>query len=437
MPLSYSSVNNFFTQKQFPKDVPVFLFLSIAIQLILGVFFGHFYDTRIFMATGYLVGSGQNPYISQDLSGIFHNPAFQDMTTIGYPPPWPLLLGLIYWAVHSIHPDFLLYNFAIKIPILFANIGLAFLVAYVLRRLHADDSSIRKAWIFMLLSPFLLYATTAWGQLDSIAALLALSSIVLLDSGKLKVSAVLLALMISIKPIALPLIFIPLLFLKRQPIRQILIYYGLLILCGFLFCVVPFIVFGWDPSPILQNWNAHFTVGGGMSFLVFLEIMRDSYQLPGAWWLLGLIWIPALVLTILVIGRDDIHGLNDLLIKSTVLIMVFFLTRAWLSEPNIILVLPFIVILTFTHELDRRMLAAIWILPFIFSFFNTATAQLFFPSMPVLMGKLLTLMDNFRTDRLIAKLTIVIAWQIAGWWVVFRLIRSISEPEKGITPETQ
>jgi hypothetical protein len=296
---------------------------------------------------------------------------------------------------------------------------------------------VRKAWIFMLLNPFVLYATAAWGQLDSIAALLVLSAVVLLDSGKLKVSAGLLALMISIKPIALPLILIPFLFLKQKSIRQIFIYYGFLIFWGFLFCIVPFIVFGWDPSPILQNWNAHFTVGGGMSFLVFFEIIRDSYHLPGAWWLLGLIWIPALVITIWVSGRQDFPGFKDLIIKCTLLIMVFFLTRSWLSEPNIILVLPFIVILTSIHELDRRLLAAIWILPFIFSFFNTATVQLLFPSMPVLMNKWLTIMEDFRTARLVAKMIIVLAWQIAGWWVVFRLIKSAPESEKGITPGTQ
>ena len=60
---------------------------SIIIQIILALFFGHAYDMRIFMATGYLVGTGQNPYIAQDLSAIFHNSTFQGITTFGYPPP--------------------------------------------------------------------------------------------------------------------------------------------------------------------------------------------------------------------------------------------------------------------------------------------------------------------------------------------------------------
>ena len=68
----------------------------------------------------------------------------------------------------------------------------------------------------MLLNPFLLYATAAWGQFDSVVALLALSSLVLFDTGKLKVSAILLALAISFKPIALPLVLIPIFYLKAK-----------------------------------------------------------------------------------------------------------------------------------------------------------------------------------------------------------------------------
>lgn len=436
MSLQIPAVNGNIAGKKSLKNDLTFLLLSICLQLILGVMFGHIYDMRIFMATGYLVGTGQNPYIPQDLSAIFHNPSFQNITTVGYPPPWPLLLGLIYRAVYSTIPNFLVYNLAIKIPILIANIGLAYLVASVSRRLNPDAASARKAWIFMLLNPFLLYATTAWGQFDSIVAILALSSLVLLDSGKIKFSAVLLGLAISFKPIALPLILIPFFYLKPKSIRQGFIYYGTLILGGFLFCVVPFMVFGWDPSPILQNWNAHFIVGGGISFLAFLELIQDSYLLHGNWWFVGLLWVPALAVTAFLLRRG-IFGFKDLIIKSTGVIMVFFLTRTWLSEPNIILVLPLILILTSIYKLDRLTLVAIWILPLIFSFFNTATAQLFFPSMPILMDKLLDIAKDYRTVRLIAKTIIVIPWLITGWWIVFRCLKRVPASSLEIIPETK
>jgi hypothetical protein len=422
MVLPDSPVSNPSPKNQSLKRDLAILLLSIAIQLGLGVLFGHLYDMRIFMATGYLVGTGQNPYIAQDLSAVFHNLTFQNITTVGYPPPWPLLLGLIYRVVYTIVPNFLVYNLALKVPIIAANIGLAYLAAGVIRKINPNSKTARKAWIFMLMNPFLLYATATWGQFDSIVALLALSSLVLFDTGKLKVSAILLALAISFKPIALPLVLIPLFYIKLNSIRQTLNYYGVLIVSGILFCIVPFIVFGWDPSPILQNWNAHIVVGGGMSFLVFLELTRHSYQLTQEWAFLGILWIPALAVASFFIGRGT-GGLKNLLMKSTALIMILFLTRAWLSEPNIILVLPFIVILTSVGELDRFTLAAIWILPLIFSIFNTAAAQLFFPSMPAIMDRLVALAEEFRKFRLISKIIIVIPWQIVGWWVVFRCLK--------------
>ena len=115
------------------RDLPILL-LSIVFQLFLGLFFGHFYDMRIFMATGYLVGTGQNPYLPQDLTAVFNNSAFQQMTAIGYPPPWLIILGLLYRGAFSVFSSLLFYNLVIKIPIIIANIGIAYLVAEIFNK---------------------------------------------------------------------------------------------------------------------------------------------------------------------------------------------------------------------------------------------------------------------------------------------------------------
>lgn len=403
------------------KDLGI-LVISITLQMICGYLFGHIYDTRISMASGFLVATGQNPYIAQDLSTVFHNATFQNITTIGYPPPWPLFLGLLYLLSFAITPNFLIYNLVIKIPIIIANIGLAYLVADVILKNNGDLVSARNAWIFMLFNPFLIYAGAAWGQIDSIVAVLALSAIVLLFSGNYTFSAFLLALAISFKPIALPLAIIPFLFLYRKSIRQTFTYYGRLIFGGLLFCVLPFVIFKWDPGIIFHNWNAIFTVGGAMSYLVILEPIQNSYQLHGSWWLIGLIWIPVLLLAAFLFRRGII-GFKDLIIKSTALILVFFLSRSWLSEPNIVLVLPFLLILYSLTELDRFKLTAVWVLPLLFSFFNTGTAQMLFPSMPLLMTKWLAFSDYYRTYFLVMKIAIVLVWQILGWSIVVNCFR--------------
>ena len=404
-------------RKLFPKEDVGYLLASIQIQSILGLFFGHAYDVRIFMATGYLVATGQDPYILPDLRAVFHNPAFQGLSSIGYPPPWPLVLGLIYLLTYSLTQNFLIYNLAIKLPIIISNICLAYLVRDVLREQSASPHIARKAWIFLLLNPFLLYFTTAWGQFDSLVALLTLAALVLLYKQRLVISSILLALAISLKPTPVPVVLAAMVYLWGSPWQRLIRYLIAFIASMLAFCVLPFFIFGWDASPILHGWNAQFTVSGGMSLTTLYELSAGTYLLPGNWWLLGLVWLPAIFIGALFMQRGN-FGLIDLLKKSLVLILIFFLTRTWLSEQNLTLILPLVLILVYLGELPSLTLSAVWILPLIFTIFNTSPIQLLFPVLPELMAKLLQWSDNYRTVRLLARMLMVIPWQVAGWWMV-------------------
>lgn len=415
------------------------LLLSIVLQLALGILFGHFYDMRIFMATGYLVGSGQNPYVAQDLTAVFQNSLFRGMTSVGYPPPWPLVLGILYRGVSVLTSNLVVYNLVIKLPVIAANIGLAYLVAGLLKSLMVDSATIRKAWTFMLLNPLLLYFGAAWGQFDAIVALLSLLSLVFLYKDRLPGAAVLLALAIAFKPTALPLFPVAFFYLRgkspRQARQQTQLYALRLYSLWFsvflvLFCALPFLIMGWDITPIVRGWNAHFTVAGGMSLMTFFELLKDTYLLPGNWWLLGLVWIPALLFAIFPL-RHGIFGFTDLMRKSLGLILVFYLTRAWLSEPNVILIIPLALILAMTGDLNRLALHALWILPLVITIFNASPPQLLFLNFPQAMQHLLDLWDQYRTLRLLVRTVLVIPWQIAGWWIVatcFKARRPEIEP---------
>jgi Gpi18-like mannosyltransferase len=409
----------------FPKDDLGYLLASILLQLVLGLLFGHAYDMRISMATGYLVATGQDPYIPQNLTAIFHNPAFQGMTTIGYPPPWPLVLGFIYRISYAILPNFLLYNLAIKLPIIIANLGLAYLVRGTLKNQSTNPEVSRKAWIFLLFNPFLLYFTVAWGQFDSLVALLTLASLVLLNKQKIVISSILLALAISLKPTPIPVVLAAIVFLWGTPWHSLVRFLVGFTISMFTFSILPFMMMNWDASPILLHWNAHFTVSGGMSWLTFYELLSNSYELPGLWWLLGIAWLPAILLGVIWI-KTGTHDLITLFKQSLALILIFFLTRTWTSEQNLVLILPFVLILTSLGELPKICLTATWVLPIIFTIFNTSPPQLLFPILPDLMTKLLQVMDVYRSERLVARTIIVIPWQIIGWWMVVRCLRKSS-----------
>jgi hypothetical protein len=422
-----TSTQNFHLNKRFSNLDRLLLVTSIIFQIVLGLFFGHAYDMRIFMSTGYLVGTGQNPYIAQDLSAVFHNPTFQGITSIGYPPPWALVLGLIYLISYKVFPNFLLYNLATKLPIIAANICLAYLVVYILDKLGVQEKISRRAWLFLLFNPFLLLTSSAWGQFDPVVALLSLLSLFLLSEGKLTVAAILLALAISLKPTALPLILVTLVYLAGLSLKRLGQFFTVFALSMLLFCITPFILFGWDPSPILQHWNAHFSVGGGLSFMTFLEYVKWSYLLPGQWWFLGWLWVPALAVATYAL-RPGIIGLKELLKKSLALILVFYLCRAWLAETNLNLILPLVLILTSLGELDRLSLVVVWIVPLTYGFFNTSIAQLFFPSMPGLMDSFLKIAVEFSNTRYALRTLTVAVWLVAGWWIIFRCFRKVSPP---------
>lgn len=399
-----------------------YLLASILIQLLLGYFFGHAYDIKIFMATGYMVANGYDPYILPNLSAVFHNPAFQGMSSIGYPPPWPLILGLIYLLSYAWMHNFLVYNLAIKLPIIAANICLAYLVRDILREQDVSDQRSHKAWLFLLLNPFLFYFTTAWGQFDSVVVVLTLAALVSLYKQRLVASAILLALAIALKPTPVPIVLAAGLYLWKSPWKRLAGYGVVLVLSLMAFIVLPFLIFGWNAGPIYHGWNAQFTVSGGMSIARLYVLYADHTVLPGYWWLLGVAWLPAVFLAAAFLRRGE-HGLLNLFQQSLVLELVFFLTRTWLSEQNITLVLPLVLILVYQDKLPKLTLPAVWILPLVFTIFNTSPAQLLFPVLPQLMAQLLQLAQAHRIELLWASMAVVIPWQVAGWWMVINYFR--------------
>jgi hypothetical protein len=407
------------------------LLFSLVLQLALALLLGHSYDTRVFMGTGYLVGSGQNPYVGQDLSAVFHHLGFRTLTTVGYPPPWPLALGLIYRVVHVATSNILVYNLAIKLPVIAANLGLAYLVGAVLKNLGADPATTRRAWVFLLLNPLLLYFGAAWGQIDALVALGSLGALVLLTREHRDGSAGLLALSIAVKPTALPILPAALVYLAVRSPGQAMRYAAGFAGGVLVFAVLPFAVFAWDPATVVRHFNAHFVMTGTMSWMTVVRLFRDPLLMQGHWWLVGLLWIPALAVATAVAVRRGVDGFDGLMRASTALVLVFFLTRTWLAEPNVVLLLPLVLILTSLGQLDRRALTAIWVVPLLFTVFNASPLQLLFVAFPDAMQASLSVVARYGSATLVARAALVIAWQIAGWWIVVSCFRRVPAGDKG------
>ena len=336
--------------------------LGAAIQLPLAAFLGHAHDMPLFMASGYLVAHGLNPYLPVDLSAVFGSQAFNFATSIGYPPPWLLVCALAYRAASALSPSLFLYVLFLKLPLVAANIALAIAVGRGARELGADEGRSRLAVIRMLFNPLLIAATAAWGQIDGVVALCALAALVALSRGRIAVSALALALSVSIKPIALPLLPLALLAAARDS--------------GAAGLTLPRRLRRVGPSPLCPALH-RLRLGGERHHPrlerpirgrgrhvgpLSLRAPRERLCPPVGLAFVGLLWLPALVLAFL---RSEVPTLElrSLLRRGLGLELVFFLCRAWLSEPNLVDILPLVAILAAAGSLEKKVALRTWLIP--------------------------------------------------------------------------
>jgi Glycosyltransferase family 87 len=409
--------------------------LSVLIQLPLAYFLGHYFDQRIFMATGYVINSGANPYNPIELIHVFSNPLLNGVISpIGYPPPWPLMLGLAYRFSYNTFHDVFAYNFAIKIPIIAANVALAYLVRNLLLNLQVEKKKSDSAWLFLLFNPFMLLTTSAWGQIDSISALLCVASLYELGRGYSKSSGFLLGASIAVKPVAVPLVPLPLAFTERSLSRRKLWFLLVFLVTAFAFWVAPFLILGWSMPIATTDITNRFGMAGGLTIFNVLEIVQGSPLIPSSMWFLGYLWLPALLVGYYFVYRNPPRFLEDLVCQSVGLMLIVFLTRSWLSEPNINLILPLVLISATLNRTSRRNLHLIWIIPLLFMVVNTSFPQLFFLLDPSVLDSIAQFDAQFGTVRLAARFAVAVVWSVVAWKVAVEMLRKspnhkLSEPQ--------
>jgi Gpi18-like mannosyltransferase len=403
------------------------LLLCLMIQIPLAFFLGHFYDIRISMGTGYLVAEGLNPYEQHYLGGVFNHEIFQGITPgIGYPPPWAMILGLIYLFSYKIVPNLFLYNFAIKLPIIAGNILLAYAVRnMLLSDLKIDRIKARRAWLLILFNPFILITSSAWGQIDVIVAFLVILSFHYLHLKMTGRSAVLLALAISLKPVALPLLPLPIIYAARESMKSCAKYLIISLASILVLTVVPFYLLDWNPGPVLRNWDAHETVAGGLSIFGFMEALHGVYHIPDSLYVLGFVWIPAVAIGYIFL-HPRFNSPEEMTRSAASLILIFLLTRAWVSEPNLDLLIPFLVIVMTLNNISRQVYTFAWSVPLVFALLNTSIPQLFALIYPQVIGDLSGIDLKIRGARLMAGYLTALVWQVTGWYIVIRLNRHLS-----------
>ena len=406
-------------QKHSENNDLIMMIVSAFIQIPLAVLLGHFYDQTIFLQTGYLVNSGLNPY-QPHLITIFQNPYLTGTNNIiGYPPPWPFLLGLIYRLTYNQLPNLFLYNFATKIPIILSNIALAYLTRMVMQQQNLSPQTIRFAWLFLLFNPFTLLTTIAWGQFDTVIALLCLIGVCLLGQGKPVQSAMVLAFSFVLKPILLPLLGLPLLYCIKGSHRKI---FWTVLVSGVVFSTLlfaPFYLMNWAAPFSLGQVGSFFTMTGGMTLFNLIDVFRQSAILPPNWWSvsylwINVLWIPALLLGYYWVYRHPPKNFLSAAKAALILLLIFFLSRTWLSEQNLNLLFPFMLILLGSGNLKPKSFNLFWVLALVFLVLNMSVLQLLYLVYPPAIPLKEAFDATFGVARLTARFVVTIVWFFAG-----------------------
>lgn len=168
--------------------------------------------------------------------------------------------------------------------------------------------------------------------------------------------------------------------------------------------------------------TSYFTRAGGMTLFNLVEIFQDTVVLPTGLEFLGYIWIPALLLGYYLLYRDPPKTFNELTQKAIGIMLIFFLTFSWVSEPyvNVVIVLSLLVVPL--EKMNFRNFHFLWVIPLIFMVITTNLVQLFYlVSTPSLVSSALQIENNIRNWRLIARFLIVVGWQIFAWRLVIHI----------------
>ena len=367
------------------------ILIGLAVRELLATFTGHPWDLEVFARVGYYVANGSSPYVLlQPIEGITFS-LYGNMTSVGYPPIWPLFCGLAYLAYNSLStldPSPLLYYFLLKQPAIVGDI----LCGVISSKFSDDPKKSAQILGFWLFNPLVIIISSVWGMFDSLPILLTLVALLMILRKKDDLAGISLGFASILKVI--PGIFTPIFYLASRVRHQFFIAFSI---SAALSIVLPFFLFGWPINGFVSamgsqavNIRDYPATGGLTAFSVFEAV---NSVLPGAFSgaflsAISYLWIFAFAAFYVVVfirhlrrpsgsggGKADPdggrYGLAKVLRLSILAATIFLLTRPWVSESYVLYLLAFMLIeINTAGQGDRGAFRKVWLLAILFLVIN-------------------------------------------------------------------
>lgn len=404
------------------------------------------------MAVGASVARGITPYGQYVLQDIFvatpHPHLYGTMLGIGYPPPWGLVTGLAYLFSSAAAPDNLYaYVFALKMPILLAEIATAILV-YNIFKVKLDEKVASKAFLLFLFCPFIIAVGTVWGMFDVLALFFTLlSAYGLYSNWKLSSLCLSVASVLKVFPFILAPLYSVLLYKSSRSLKTAFSFLVFTVALSVFFTATPMVAFGWPMSNLYNALIYHttttnpsyysqtsFPYGAASifnSFTLLNDLTDGTIQLP---WLFSYIWIPACIAVYLFLLCLRMRGKRENNLSSNfaftvqwslLLLLVFFTTRVWVSEQNVIFLFAFLALSIFLQNpQDFGTIQILWLLLFSFVMVHVPVIAFFWLPYPWALDVASSFADGpLGWTRLLLMTLLTFSWFGLSWNYVARKLR--------------
>ena len=376
--------------------------IGIFIQFVSSIFLAHGYDFRVSYVAGRNVAGGLSPYVGGFLEGVLSQGYGGYVQGIGETPLWPLYLGLVYLLSGG---GVILFNVLMKIPIILANI----VFSYILY------SRGNHGWRFFLFNPFVILTSAAWGKPDNIATLLIILGLISIETPTR--SAVVLSLATNLKPLTAAVMPSILSTLRYRQLNARVVFPATAVLSVVLFAA-SFMVFGWSLDTVVNGFGNWFIPAGGLSPFNVVELIYGVQRLPGDIIVVGYVPVAAVLILAVVFLLKPPADMRELILYSLVSAAVFFSTRPWVSEQNILLILGLTILYT-----GREPPPPLWVIPLIFMFLNNSIQQQLYLIRPTIIEELHIIDSIVKPHRLLIRFITSIIWYAVLWSLIYRLVR--------------
>jgi len=199
--------------------IAALILFGLSARLLIAPYTGHGYDINVHKVWLFkLLDNGLFFYASSEGMGLFgeswgHDPNFCEL-----PPIFPstlFIMGKAYTFVQRGLDDFYLLVMFMKIPQIVAEISIAVLVYYIVRK----ETNLRLgalAALLFLVNPFTFFLTAVWGAPESLVAVFVLASLYATYRSRPFLAAFLLGASLMVKPYAIVFLIPIILFSYRD-----------------------------------------------------------------------------------------------------------------------------------------------------------------------------------------------------------------------------